>query len=104
MNLNELQFVKKDGNRADHDIVVYALSTCGFCKRALAFLDEKGFAYRYIYVDQIPFETKAEIKKLLKERFNENVAFPFVVIDDSAHLVGFIEPDWVRTLGVMEGS
>lgn len=102
MNLNELPLVERQGTRRGHDIVVYALSTCGFCKRALAFLDEKGFAYRYIYVDQLPIETKNEIKKILKERFNENVAFPFAVIDDSDHLVGFIQPDWIRTLGLTE--
>ena len=102
MILNELPFVKKDGIQGGHDIVIYALSTCGFCKRALAFLDEKGLAYKYIYVDQIPLETKNEVKKILLERFKEHVSFPFAVIDDSAHLVGFIQPDWVRTLELTE--
>ena len=102
MNLSELPFVRKEGVQGDHDIVVYALSTCGFCKRALAFLDEKGLAYKYIYVDQIPLETKNEVKKILLERFNEHVSFPFAVIDDSTHLVGFIQPDWVRTLELTE--
>ena len=37
---------------------------------------------------------------MLKERFKENVAFPFAVIDDTSHLVGFIQPDWVKTLGL----
>lgn len=104
MNLKELPLVEKQGSRRSHDIVVYALSTCGFCKRALAFLEDQDFAYRYIYVDQLPIETKNEIKKTLKERFNENVAFPFAVINDTEHLVGFIQPDWVRTLGLTEGE
>ncbi len=102
MNLNELPFVRKEGIQKGHDIVVFALSTCGFCKRALAFLDERGLAYKYIYVDQIPLETKNEVKKTLLERFNEHVSFPFAVIDDSTHLVGFIQPDWVRTLELTE--
>ena len=46
MNLNELPFIVKEGTRKDHDITVYALSTCGFCKKAMAFLEDKGFAYR----------------------------------------------------------
>jgi len=102
MNLSELPFVKKDGIQGSHDIVIYALSTCGFCKRAMAFLDGKGLAYKYIYVDQIPMETKTEVKKILLERFNEHVSFPFAVIDDSSHLVGFIQPDWTRTLGLAD--
>ncbi|MDA8425828.1 MAG: glutaredoxin family protein [Treponema sp.] len=98
--LETLTYTEVAGDRKDHSITVYALSTCGFCKRAIAFLNDKGFSYRYIYVDQIPLETKTQAKKALKDRFKDDVAFPFAVIDADKHLVGFIEPDWVRTLGL----
>lgn len=100
MDLSKLNYTVKTGARTDPDITVYALSTCGFCKRALAFLEQKGFSYKYIYVDLLPIAEKDEIKAELKLRHKDNVAFPFAVIDDKTHLVGFIEPDWVRTLGV----
>jgi len=98
--LDTLDYVSVPGSVRDHDITIYALSTCGFCKRALAFLDSNGFAYRYIYMDRIPLETKTEVKKILKDRYKEDVAFPFAVIDGQDHLVGFIEPDWKKTLGL----
>lgn len=100
MNLEGLPVVTKEGTRRDHDIMIFALSTCGFCKRALSFLDANGFAYRYLYVDLIPLDTKNAIKQELRERFHESVAFPFAVIDNEHHLVGFIEADWRLTLGV----
>lgn len=100
MNLDELNYETRSGARGDRSITVYALSTCGYCKKALAFLDENGFSYRFIHVDLIPLETKNEIKATLKARFNENVAFPFAVIDEKTHLVGFILPDWEKTLGL----
>ncbi len=100
MNLQNLPVVTKQGTRNDHSIMVYALSTCGFCKRALAFLDTNNFSYRYLYVDLIPVDVKNTIKQELKERFKENVAFPFAVIDDKKYLVGFIEADWRATLQV----
>lgn len=100
MNLDELNYETRSGTRSDRAITVYALSTCGYCKKALAFLDENGFSYRFIHVDLIPLETKNEIKATLKARFNENVAFPFAVIDEKSHLVGFIRPDWEKTLGL----
>ncbi|MCX7026991.1 MAG: glutaredoxin family protein [Spirochaetes bacterium] len=102
MDLHGLNFTGKEGARKDHDIVVYALSTCGHCRRALEFLKERDLAYRYIYVDLLPFETKNAIKTELKDRFRENVAFPFAVIDNTSHLVGFIEPDWILSLGLGE--
>ena len=100
MDLQSLNYTEIQGRLSDHAIVIYALSTCGHCRRALAFLNGKGLSYKYIYVDLIPFETKTAIKAELKERFNENVAFPFAVIDGKEHLVGFIEPDWILTLGL----
>lgn len=100
--LEDLEYTKVEGSRTDHRISLYTLSTCGFCKKAMAFLGREGFAYRYIHVDQIPLERKTAIKRQLKETFNQDVAFPFAVIDDSQHLVGFIEPDWKLTLGVKD--
>lgn len=98
--LDTLEYTEVDGLRNDHAITIYSLSTCGFCKRCMTWLGTKGFAYKYIHVDKIPLETKAEVKKILKERFKEDIAFPFAVIDGNSHLVGFIEPDWVKTLGL----
>jgi glutaredoxin len=102
MDLRTLSFTEIKGERSDHGIVVYALSTCGHCRRALAFLDGKGLSYKYIYVDLIPLETKNAIKAELRERFKDNVAFPFAVIDEKVHLVGFIEADWILSLGLGE--
>lgn len=98
--LDTLVYTPVDGPRKEHEITVYALSTCGFCKRALAFLKEEGLAHRFIHVDTIPIETKNEVKRLLKERYHDDVAFPFVTIDSKEHLVGFIEADWRKTLGL----
>ncbi len=98
--LDTLNYTAVAGERKDHSITIYALSTCGFCKRALTFLNDRGFSYRYVYLDQVPLETKNECKKTLKEKYKDDIAFPFAVVDDGKHLVGFIEPDWMKTLGI----
>lgn len=98
--LDTLAYTVIEGTKKDHDITVFALSTCGFCKRAMAFLNANSVAYRYIYVDKIPLETKTEIKRILKESYHDDVAFPFATIDGTSHLVGFIEPDWKLSLGL----
>lgn len=98
--LDTLAYVTVPGSVKDHDITIYALSTCGFCKRAISFLNDRKVAYRYIHVDSIPLETKTEVKRLLKEKFKEDVSFPFAVVDGDKHLVGFIEADWKLTLGL----
>lgn len=93
-----LKYTTKDGTNSRRDVEVYALSTCGFCKRALAFLDDQGIAYRYVHVDLVPLEDKNRAKAELAEKFKTFVSFPFAVIDDSEYLVGFIEADWRKTL------
>lgn len=98
--LETLSYTPVAGAKSAPPITVYALSTCGFCKRAMRFLDEHGFPYRYIHIDQIPIEIKTELKKELKEKYKADIAFPFVTVGESDHLVGFIEVDWKRTLGV----
>jgi glutaredoxin len=98
--IDTLKFEHRDGEKTSPLITVYALSTCGFCKRSMAFLEANGFAYRCIYLDKIPLDHKTEVKKELKEKYKTDIAFPFATIGDTEHLVGFIEVDWKKTLGI----
>ena len=89
-----VEYTHEEGQKRDRKIIVYALSTCGFCRRGLAFLRENSFQFDFVYMDQISFELKGTIKDALAEKFKERVAFPFVVIDDSDFIVGFNEEKW----------
>ena len=93
-----LTYTAVEGQDKRHDVEVYALSTCGFCKRALAYLADKGMAHRYVHLDLVPLETKTRAKADLKEKFGEHISFPYVVIDGKITLIGFIEADWRKTL------
>ena len=98
--LDTLTYTPVNGAKTNPAIIIYALSTCGFCKRAMSYLEKNGHAYRYIYVDTIPLETKTETKMTLKEKYKVDIAFPFATVGESDYLVGFIEADWKRTLGI----
>lgn len=90
-----LEFIKEEGEKNPCDIQVYALSTCGFCKRGLDFLRENGLTFRYIYVDQLQSDTRMKIKRDLRDKFEERLGFPFVVIDGGDKvMVGFKEEKW----------
>jgi len=93
-----LNYTSVDGQDTRHDIEVYALSTCGFCKRALSFLADKGIAHRYIHLDLVPIDTKTRTKMDLKAKFDEHISFPYAVVDGKSTLIGFIEADWRKTL------
>jgi glutaredoxin len=62
-------------------VLLYALSTCGWCRKTRNLLDELGVEYDYVYVDQLEGEPKREAL---------DRTFPTLVIDGEA-LIGFQE-------------
>lgn len=67
--------------------LVYALSTCPYCKGARAYLTEKGVEFDVIEVD---FLTGAERETVLAEvkRVSGGMSFPVIVAGDAV-VVGF---------------
>ena len=99
--LEGLDFTLEDGEKNPCDITVYALSTCGFCKKGLAFLRDNNLKFKFIYVDQMAQDLRMRTKKELSDRYNERIGFPFVVIDNGDKiLVGFKEEKWKETFEV----
>ncbi|AFG36469.1 glutaredoxin family protein [Spirochaeta africana] len=92
--------VAVEGDRSDKDLIVYALSTCAFCRKAMDFLSEHGFGYSYVYLDELELETKRSLKADLKARFKKLPVFPILVIDDDEALSGFVEARWKEALGI----
>ncbi len=71
-------------------IILYALSTCVWCKKAKRLLDELGVAYEYVYVDLLPREENTAVKNEIR-RWNPQGSFPTIVIDNDRCIVGFDE-------------
>lgn len=71
-------------------IKLYALSTCGWCKKTKKFLDDNYVEYEYEYVDLL---TGAERERVMAEvdRWNPRRSFPTIVIDDSQVIIGYNE-------------
>jgi len=71
-------------------IMLYALSTCGWCKKTKKLLDELGVEYNYTYVDYLNGNEK---EKTMEEimKWNPRCSFPTVVINDKECIVGFKE-------------
>lgn len=96
----KLEYTTVPGSKKEKHVRVFALSTCGFCKRGIEFLTNNSIDFEYIYIDLMPLEEKRALKDELYDAFNKRVAFPFMVIDDAESHVGFIEDDWKKALGV----
>lgn len=69
-------------------IRLYALSTCGWCKKTKRFLDQLGVEYSYVYVDKLSKEEKREVEKEVR-RWNPMCSYPTIVLQDEKTVIGF---------------
>ena len=94
--MDDIVFIKEEGNLHKGEIIVFALSTCAFCKKALKFLRENSISFSYVYVDEFDFEKKSHVKNELKKKYKRDVGFPFLILDDSKIIVGFTEDEYKK--------
>ena len=84
---------KEKGN-----ITLYALSTCGWCQKTKKLLNSLGVKYKYVVVDTLEEKASTEAtKQILK--WNNDISFPTMVIDDSSCILGFDEEKIKEKLG-----
>jgi len=56
---NNMQVTKVPGGNNKHKVLMYAISTCGWCKRAKKMLNDMDVEYEYIDIDLCSREDKA---------------------------------------------
>jgi glutaredoxin-like protein NrdH len=80
-----------------HKVMLYALSTCGWCKKTKTLLNDLGVAYDYIDVDQLKgVEQETAVNEMGK--YNPATNFPTIVIDSKKPIIGFKEDDIRKAL------
>ena len=81
------------------DVMVYALSTCVWCRKTKELLNSLGVDYYYTDVDTV--EESNEREKIKKEisKWNPSGAFPTIVVNNKECIVGFDEPKIKEILG-----
>ncbi len=79
-------------------ILLYALSTCVWCKKTKRLLNHLGVAYDYVDVDLLDTAEKDKIKREIT-RWNPRTSFPTIVIDDNKCIVGFDEKKIKEEIG-----
>ena len=97
-DLEQIPFTFVQGKAPKEPLTLFALSTCGFCRRAIAFLDELGVEYRYVHMDKISRGQQDVIRTYVKAKYKIAVSFPFLCVGDKDFLTGFIRKSWEKEL------
>jgi glutaredoxin-like protein NrdH len=86
-----------EGKNKGH-IMMYALSTCGWCKKTKRLLNELGVEYRYTDVDLLEGKNRSMAMTEL-EHWNPKCTFPTLVIKNKC-IVGYKEDEIKEAIGV----
>jgi len=79
-------------------VILYALSTCPWCKKTKALLGKLGVAYSYEDVDLLEDKASEEVTKEL-EKWGNSGSFPFIIINDQITILGYDEEKITKELG-----
>ena len=85
------------GEKKDHKVMVYTLSTCGWCKKMKALLKDLGVEYSYVDLDQVHGEEAKQVRADLK-KYNPRASAPTVVIDDGSEVIIGFDEEKIRRL------
>jgi len=72
------------------DVMLYALSTCVWCKKVKHLLEELNVDFYFTDVDLLDPREKEDAKEEIK-KWNSACSFPSMVIDNRLCIVGFDE-------------
>lgn len=89
--------VKIQGKNNRHKVLLYAISTCPWCKKEKQLLKDNNIEFEYVDVDLCNDEDYEEIRKDILSR-GGRFSFPAVIIDDKILINGFKENEIMEAL------
>ena len=76
----------------NREVILFALSTCIWCRKAKAWLEEKGIQYQIYHMDLLTgAEREAAMDRIRK--YTDHVSYPIVVIDDGESVIQGFHPE-----------
>jgi glutaredoxin-like protein NrdH len=94
-----MKTTKVPGENNEHRVLLYALSTCAWCKKTKKFLKDNGIEYEYVDVDLADQETQEKIRNDILSR-GGRLAYPTTIVDGKTLIHGFLEDNLKKALGI----
>jgi glutaredoxin-like protein NrdH len=83
-----MDIVKVSGKNSKHKVLMYAISTCAWCKMTKKFLKDNNIEYEYVDVDLCEDDDKDKIKQNILDR-GGSLSYPTIIIDNKTLITGF---------------
>lgn len=85
-----METIKVPGKNNRHRVLIYAISTCAWCKRAKKFLKDSDIEYEYVDIDLCSKDDRDKIRETILSR-GGRLSYPTVIVDDRVLITGFNE-------------
>jgi glutaredoxin len=79
---------KVEGSKKDHKVLMYAISTCAWCKMTKKYLKDNKVEYEYVDVDLCSDKDREAIRKDIVKRGGQP-NYPIIIVDDKVMINGF---------------
>jgi len=83
-----MPFSRVPGKKNEHKVVVYALSTCVWCRMTKEFLKDNSIEFEFLDVDQCDQKEKEQARQLILSKGGA-LNYPTTLIDDKIIITGF---------------
>jgi glutaredoxin len=79
--------IKVSGKNNKHKVLMYAISTCAWCKKTKKFLNDSDVEYEYVDVDLTNDEDHEKIREDMIKR-GEEPSYPTLIVDNKTVITG----------------
>jgi glutaredoxin len=94
-----MEKVKVSGKNNRHKVLMYALSTCAWCKLTNQFLKYNIVEFEYVDVDLCNDEDKEKVREDILSK-GGSLSYPTVIVDDKVLITGFRKDRLKETLEI----
>jgi glutaredoxin len=85
-----MDIVKIPGKNNKHKVLMYALSTCAWCKKTKQFLKDNKVEFEYVDVDLCDRADRKKVHDDIESRGGD-LSYPTLIVDDKTLINGFRE-------------
>jgi glutaredoxin-like protein NrdH len=83
-----------DGKHNSHKVLLYALSTCIWCRKTRQLLEDEGVTFDFVYVDLVDADERQSAREHIR-RFSDRTSFPATIVDDEDCIIGY-KPEVIK--------
>jgi glutaredoxin len=83
-----MEKIRVNGKNKTHKVLIYAISTCAWCKMTKQFLKDNDIEYEYVDVDMANDEDHEKIRKEIT-RLGASPSYPTIIVDEKTVITGF---------------